>query len=61
MTEKSGLTRLKKWYDRRGDDALSTFFDKLPWRTRGTRGALNLARDSAQHRRYHSHYEDLLN
>jgi len=29
--------------------------------TKGPRGDLNLPKDGAQHRRYHAHYDDLLN
>lgn len=40
--------------------AVNTSAD-APWGRDAKRGALDLSKDGAQHRRFHSFYEDLLN
>ncbi|MEM7710082.1 MAG: hypothetical protein AAF264_04895 [Pseudomonadota bacterium] len=47
--------------DRADDDRIKGRTDGLPWTTGDQRGALELERDSSQHRRHHSLFEDLLN
>jgi hypothetical protein len=47
--------------DRPDEDRVTTGAEGLPWSTEEARGALALDRDTAQHRRHHSRFEDLLN
>lgn len=48
-------------YDRPCEHLARNWGEQAPWETDGKRGNLNLAEDRAEHRRYHSLFEDLLN
>ncbi|MEL6585278.1 MAG: hypothetical protein AAFY65_20115 [Pseudomonadota bacterium] len=50
-----------KCLDRPSETAAATVKKDLPFGTRTERGALRLERDTAEHRKFHAHFEDLLN
>ncbi|NNE52581.1 MAG: hypothetical protein HKN30_09285 [Sulfitobacter sp.] len=48
-------------YDVPSDSVEATLKKQTPWENLDQRGNLNLSMDQSQHRRYHSHFEDMMN
>ena len=51
----------KSRYDVPSDSVEATLMQRTPWENMDQRGELNLNKDKSQHRRYHSHFEDMMN
>ena len=61
MVEKHPTPKSAGLFDRSDKKKTAKRAMNLPWTTEKKRGALNLEKDRAQHRRCASLYEDLLN
>ena len=61
MSKSTENTNDARRLDRPSETATFTRVNHGPWDTTDRRGALNLARDGSQHRRFHSLFEDMLN